>query len=84
VINQNALDAFISLDDLLYIFQFTVASKHDNSHGLIDVADQYSFPPRDQWRFVFIILPNLTLTVESSTVEDGTAKPFPVLSGGPR
>jgi hypothetical protein len=39
VTNQNALDVFTSLDDLLYIFQFTVASKHDVNHGLIDVAD---------------------------------------------
>ena len=26
-------------------------------------ADKYSFPPRDKWGFVFIILPNMSLIV---------------------
>ncbi len=61
--NQKAFDSFVLLDGLLYIFQITVGMHHDINHGLIDVADKYSFPPRDQWRFVFVIPPNMTLTV---------------------
>ena len=63
VTNQKAFDSFILLDGLLYIFQITVGLKHDINHGLLDVADKYGFPPRNQWRFVFIIPPNITLTV---------------------
>lgn len=63
ITNQKAFDSFILLNGLLYIFQITVGFKHDINHGLIDVAEKYSFPPRDQWRFVFIIPPNMTLTV---------------------
>lgn len=61
--NQKAFDSFVLLDDFLYIFQITVGMWHDINHELIDVADKYSFPPRHQWRFVFIIPPNMTLTV---------------------
>ena len=61
--NQQAFDSFILVDGLLYIFRITVGLKHDINHGLLDAADKYSFPPRDRWRFVFIIPPNMTLTV---------------------
>ena len=63
--NQKAFDSFILLDGFLYIFQITVEMHHDINHGLIDVGEKYShgFPPRDKWRFVFIIPPNMTLTV---------------------
>src|SRR5258708_32769977 len=63
--NQKALDSFILLDGLLYIFQIAFGMQQDIHHGFIDVADKCtsSFPPRDQWRFVFIIPPNMTLTV---------------------
>jgi hypothetical protein len=61
--NQKALDSFILLDGLLYIFQIAVGPKHDIDQGLINVADQFSFPPMDRWCFVFIVPPNTTLTV---------------------
>jgi len=61
--NQKAFDSFILLNGLLYIFQITVGLKHDINHGLIDIANNHSFPPRDQWCFMFIIPPNMTLTV---------------------
>ena len=61
--NQTAFHSFILLDNLLYIFQMTIASSHDINQGLITVANSYSFPPREKWRFVFIIPPNLTLSV---------------------
>lgn len=61
--NQKAFDSFVFLDGLIYIFQITVGMYHDINHGLIDVADKYRFPQRDHWRFIFIIPPNMTLTV---------------------
>ena len=61
--NQKAFDSFVLLDGLLYIFQITAGLHHDINQGLIDVADKYSFPPRDQWHFTFIMPPNMTLTV---------------------
>jgi hypothetical protein len=61
--NQKFLDSFILLDGILYIFQITIGMQHDINPGLIDVTDNFSFPPRDQWHFVFIIRPNMTLTV---------------------
>jgi len=61
--NQKAFDPFVLLEGFLYIFQITVGMHHDINRGLVDVADKYSFPPRDQWCFMFIIPPNMTLTV---------------------
>ena len=63
-------DLFILLDGLLYIFQITVELNHDINHRLIDVANKYSFPLRDQWCFVVIILPNMTLTVPQLALQD--------------
>ena len=61
--NEKALDSFVLLNGLLYIFQITVGMKHNINQGLIEVADKYQFPPREQWRFVLIIPPKTTLTV---------------------
>ena len=63
VTNQKVFDSFILLGGLLYIFKITVRLKHDINHGLLDVADKCGFPPRNQWHFVFIISPSITLTV---------------------
>ena len=61
--NESALDSFILVDDILYIFQMTIKPIHDIKGGLIDSADRYHFPSRDKWRFVLIIPPNLVLVV---------------------
>jgi hypothetical protein len=61
--NQSALDSFILLDDVLYIFQITIKSTHNINHGLIKSANNYGFPPMDRWQLVFIIPPNHTLMV---------------------
>ncbi|KIM86220.1 hypothetical protein PILCRDRAFT_816150 [Piloderma croceum F 1598] len=61
--NQSALDSFILVDDILYIFQMTIGPIHDINRGLIDSADRYHFPSKDKWRSVFIIPPNLILMV---------------------
>ena len=60
--NQVALDYFILMNDLLYIFQFSIGKEHDIKPGLLDFMDKCpGFPPMDKWRFVFIHPPNHTL-----------------------
>jgi hypothetical protein len=61
--NKSALDSFILVGDILYIFQMTIKPIHDINHGLVDSADRHKFPPRAKWRFVFIIPPNSVLKV---------------------
>jgi hypothetical protein len=61
--NQVALDSFILLDGVLYIFQFTVGTVHNIKTGLVDfLLRRPGTPSTKDWRFVFIIKPNLTLT----------------------
>jgi len=60
--NQVALNSFILMNDLLYIFQFSVDSVHDIKPGLIDfIRKCYGSPSMDKCRFVFIHPPNHTL-----------------------
>jgi hypothetical protein len=57
--NQVALDSFIVMKDILYIFQFTIGKEN----GLIDFVDKYpELPSMDNWRFVFIVPPKHELT----------------------
>jgi hypothetical protein len=60
--NTVALDSFILQDGRLYIFQFTVGHEHGIKKGLLKFQPRCTnLPPIDQWRFVFIIPPNLIL-----------------------
>ncbi|KAF9517784.1 hypothetical protein BS47DRAFT_1482992 [Hydnum rufescens UP504] len=61
--NEKVIDPFILVDGILYVFQFTIASKHEINHRLAKVGDKHGFPTVSPWRFVFIIPPNVTLTV---------------------
>ncbi|KAM6503263.1 hypothetical protein JOM56_000206 [Amanita muscaria] len=61
--NQTALDSFILLDGFLYIFQTTVASSHGIDQGLVAIADSCNLPSKERWRFVFIMPPDLILSV---------------------
>ena len=63
VTNHTAINLFILADDFIYFFQTTVASTHDINHLLIDVAKKLHFPGMYKCRFVFIMPPNLALTV---------------------
>lgn len=54
-LTNQALDCFIVMNDLLYIFQFTIGGIKP---GLIDFVDKYpELPSKDNWRFVFIVPP---------------------------
>jgi len=60
--NHEALDSFILLNGHLYIFQFTVGMKHDIKPGLIHfLTPRQGVPSIGNWRFVFVIPPNLIL-----------------------
>lgn len=61
--NQSAFDSFILVNGIIYIFQMTTGTKHGINHGLVDSAHRFHFPLRDKWRYVFIIPPQLVLTV---------------------
>lgn len=69
--NRKALDSFTWIDGILYIFQFTIAPNHRINRGPVDFAEKHGFPPMDDWRFVFVIPPNLTL------ISPRPPKPFP-------
>ncbi|KAF8803644.1 hypothetical protein BYT27DRAFT_7214616 [Phlegmacium glaucopus] len=61
LMNQVAIDSFILLDNILYLFQITIALTHDIKHGLINLAKDLDFPPLNKWCFVFIIPPKIYL-----------------------
>jgi hypothetical protein len=60
--NQEALDAFLLLDGILYILQFTVAQNHSIKLGVVEFLQKCQHvPPLEKWKFVFLIPPGLTL-----------------------
>ena len=61
--NHEALNSFILLDDILYIFQFAVGSTQGIKFGLLTFLTKYQehIPPISSWRFIFIIDSNQTL-----------------------
>jgi hypothetical protein len=61
--NQKVVDSFILVDGTLCLLQFPTTSTHEINHGLAEVGDKYGLPPMELWRFVFLIPPNMTLTV---------------------
>ena len=57
--NQVALNSFIIMNNLLYIFQFTIGGEHKVKTGLIDFVRRYpELPSMDNWRFIFILPPD--------------------------
>jgi len=60
--NQVAFDAFILLNGILYLFQFTIGDHHDFKPGLKNFfATCNGIPAMEHWRLVFLIPPNHTL-----------------------
>jgi hypothetical protein len=59
---QEALDAFLLLNGILYILQFTVGRNHSIKPGFVDFLRKcQNIPPLEEWKFVFLIPPGLTL-----------------------
>ncbi len=62
ITNQVAFDAFILLNGILYLFQFTIAESHDIKPGLKDFLTTCpNIPDIENWRIVFVIPPNQIL-----------------------
>lgn len=63
--NHEASDSFILLNNILYIFQFTIGLTHGIKIGLIPFFEKYQDQgevlPISSWRFVFVIDSNQTL-----------------------
>lgn len=60
--NEEALDAFLFLNGILYILQLTVAQNHSIKPGFVDFLQNcQNVPPLEEWMFVFLIPPGLTL-----------------------
>ena len=58
ITNQVAFDAFILLNGILYLFQFTIAEKPRLKNFLVTCPN---IPNIENWRFIFVIPPNQTL-----------------------
>ena len=59
---QEALDAFLLLNGILYIFQFTIGKNNSIKPGFVKFLRKCrNVPPMDKWKFVFVIPPGLTL-----------------------
>ena len=75
--NQVAFDAFILLNGILYLFQFTIRDHYDFKPGVKKFfATCIGIPPIEKWQIVFVIPPNHTLIVSRPWPLDIRAIPF--------
>ena len=69
---QVAFDSFILMEQILYIFQFTIAPSHDIKGGILDFFSQATLRDKLQdveWRFVFVIEPRLNFVCPEANVQ---------------
>ncbi len=74
---QVAFDSFILVDQILYIFQFTIAASHEIKEGIMDFFSQETLKDKLQgveWRFIFVIRPGWEFICPESNVKK--LKPF--------
>ena len=69
---SNQVASFILVDQILYIFQVTIAASHDIKEGIMKFFSQAKL--RDtlqgaEWRFVFVIPPRSEIVCPESNVE---------------
>jgi len=67
--NQVALDSFLKLGQILYIFQFTSANKHDVNKRKEEFLSELLniLPPKTDWRLVFITPPGCEIDVKGTS-----------------
>jgi len=58
-LNQVAFDSFVLVDQVLYIFQFSISALHEITEGVTKFFSQLTLKEKPQgaeWRFIFFIL----------------------------
>jgi hypothetical protein len=67
--NQVALDSFLKLGQILYIFQFTSANEHEIDRRKEEFLSELLniLPPKTNWRFVFITPPGCDIDVKATS-----------------
>jgi len=74
---QEAVDAFLLLNGILYILQFTVSLKHSIKPGFVDFLQKCQHvPPLEEWKFVFLIPPRITLVCPEPKSELCNLNPY--------
>jgi hypothetical protein len=59
---EEALDAFLFLNGILYILQFTVGQEGSIKPGVVEFLQKWQHvPPLEEWKFVFLIPPGIML-----------------------
>jgi len=59
---QEPLDAFLFLNDILYILQFSIGQKLSIKPGFVEFLQKCQHvPPLEEWKFVFLIPPGTRL-----------------------
>ena len=69
--NQVAFDSFVLVDQVLYIFQFSISALHEITEGVTKFFSQPTLKEKLQgaeWRFVFVISPGSTIVCSESNV----------------
>jgi len=67
--NESAFDSFILVDQVLYIFQFSIAASHEIKEGIAKLLSQPTLEAKLQgveWRFVFVIPSGSTIVCPES------------------
>ena len=69
--NQVAFDSFVLVDQVLYIFQFSISALHEITEGVTKFFSQPTLKEKLQgaeWHFVFVISPGSTIVCSESNV----------------
>ena len=67
--NQVAFDSFMLVDQVLYIFQFSISASHEITEDIMKFLSQPTLEEKLQgteWRFVFVIPPGSTIVCSES------------------
>jgi hypothetical protein len=69
-LNQPAFDSFILADEVLYIFQFSIASEHEINPSMMDFFP-HAMLREAPWCFIFVVPPDKTLEFPEPSGDDG-------------
>jgi hypothetical protein len=69
-LNQPAFNFFILADEVLYIFQFSIASEHEINPSIMDFFPHATLKEA-LWRFIFVVPPDETLELPEPSRDAG-------------